>query len=247
MQQVGKVSWSDLEFEAKKNKKFVKKDTSQDYLKLVNGHNVVRIVTDPYRYVFHNWKPGDAKSGGDWVDPKKASQYGETIKCSKPHGDCPLCNLKDRPKEKFYIGVLVDNQVKILDAASGIVQKIKLLKDNPKWGSPLGYDVDIVKNADAEPANIYNVVPDGGPYALTPEQLEIIEKFDLSKLETMVTPPTPDKVLNRMKWTAKKICADGKAVPAALALDKPAETSTVTEETSTATTEDGVSTDFPEA
>ena len=245
MQQVGKVSWSDLEFENKKSKKFVKKDTSKDYLKLVNGHNVVRIVTDPYRYVYHNWKPGDAKVGGDWVDPKKASQYGETIKCSKPHGECPLCTMKDRPKEKFYIGVLVDNQVKILDAASTIVQKIKTLKENPKWGSPLGYDVDIVKDSTADPANIYNVFPDGGPYPLTPEQLSVIEAFDLKKIEEMVTPPTPDKVLNRMKWTAKRICADGKSVPAALALDKPAEGAT--EAPAEATTEDGVATDFPPA
>lgn len=247
MQQVGKVSWSDLEFEAKKGKKFGKKEMNNDFYKLKDGHNVVRIVTDPYRYVFHNWKPGEAKTGGDWVDPKKANKFGETIKCSKPHGECPLCTMKDRPKEKFYIGVLVDNQIKIIDAAAGIIKKIKTLKDNPKWGSPLGYDVDIVKDSNADPTDMYGVVPDGGPYSLTPEQLKLIEEFDLSKIETLVTPPTPDKVLNRMKWRAKEICAEGKSVPAALALDKDKAVDTTTEETSTVVTEDGIPTDFPAA
>ena len=75
-----------------------KPNRKDSWIKLKNGSNVIRCITDPYRYITHNFK-----EEGD-------SGIGEKINCSKPlHGTCPICSKpgkENAPKMRWYLGVI---------------------------------------------------------------------------------------------------------------------------------------------
>ncbi len=181
----GEVSWQDTVIgEGTEKKVPFNKDL---YLKLEKGSNIVRIVTPPHQYVQHKWKPEG--------DPG----FGYRVMCSSVHGSCPLCAKGDKPKRRWYLGVIdrKTNTYKLLDISVSVFKSIQSLVKDEDWGDPNKYDVDIKVDQAAGPAGYYTVNPK--PHkALSANDLQIKEKVDMEELKRKVSPPTPDKVQERL-------------------------------------------------
>lgn len=180
----GLVQWDSVEFYQRNSDK--KKD---EFIKLQSGSNVLRIVTRPFQYSFHKWKePGE-------------SGWGDKVKCSIYHGECPLCTKGDRPKRRWYIGVIdrKTQSYKILDMSPSVFQKIQKFTRNEKWGDPGNYDIDVVVDKDAGANGYYTVMP-LPKEPLSDRDVDIKQnEVDVKALEQRCTPPKPEEVTRRLR------------------------------------------------
>lgn len=179
----GEVNWTD-EFPNDGKKTTNNKDL---WLRLDEGTNEVRLLTQPFQYFVHKFKKeGDAG-------------YGQKVYCSAIHGSCPLCALGDKAKPRWLLGVISrkDTTYKILDISFMVFSAIKKLAKNPKIGDPTKYDINIEVDKNGGATGYYSV------QSLRPEPLSatdqvIKDAVDFDDLKRRVTPPTPDKVQARM-------------------------------------------------
>lgn len=193
------------------------------YLKLSKGDNVLRIITDPYQFLLHKFKPTLA----DQSKATPADKFGHRILCSKAHGSCPVCASGDKPKLRYLIGVFdrKSSQYKVLEFGPQVYNDIKKLNNDEDWGDPKEYDVNIFVDPDAGPAGYYKTLPKK-PKALTAQEQSIIDAgMDLKFLESRTSPPTPDKVTERFS----KILSDA-GMSLGAVLNGGAESSTVDHE-----------------
>lgn len=166
-----------------------------DFMRLNDGPNLVRIVTKPYKYLVHKYK--------EESDPG----FGDRASCSGPshNGECPLCARGDKPKQRWYIGVIdrATGQYKVLDIGSGIYADIRDLNRDEAWGDPSKYDVVIKVNKKGSPKDYYSVLPRPST-ALTPSDLEHKSDKNEEDLARRCTPPQPEWVLTRINAMREK-------------------------------------------
>jgi hypothetical protein len=182
MQQHGEVAWDAVSLIGNK------KDTKDTFLRLVkNSSNVVRIITAPHQYMVHKYK----KEG----DPG----FGDKIMCSAFHGSCPLCATGDSPKRRWFIGVIdrKTNSYKILDMSVSIFKGVQALATDIDWGNPVNYDVDIYVNG-GDPSSYYQLKPKPAK-PLSAADIVLKDSADIEELKRRSSPPTPDKVMERMQ------------------------------------------------
>lgn len=190
----GEVSWSDDVFGG--DKKQVKKDL---WLRLEEGSNEMRLITQPFQYLVHKYKKEDDKG------------FGQKVSCSAVHGSCPLCDLGDKAKPRWLLGVITrkDGTFKILDISFAVFSQVrKLAKNTQRWGDPTKYDIDIVVDKNGGATGYYSVQPISKEPLSAADQ-KVKDDIDFDDLKRRVTPPTPDEVKKRMD----KI--DGVGVPVA--------------------------------
>jgi hypothetical protein len=203
----GEVNWSD-EVYAGGNKKDANKDL---WLKLDEGDNELRLVTQPYQFLIHKYKK----------DPNDKKDFGQKVYCSAVHGSCPLCTLGDKAKPRWLLGVISrkTNTYKILDISFAVFSQIRKLAKNAKWGDPTKYDINIVVDKNGGPTGYYSVQPLSKEPLSAADQL-IKDNVDSDELKRKVTPPTAEMVQKRID----KING-GTATPAPAA--QPAKAATV--------------------
>ncbi len=167
------------------------------YMRLNEGSNRLRILTKPFQYNTHKYKEeGDAG-------------FGDKILCSasKENGMlCPLCVRKDRPKQRWFVGIIdrKTNEYKILDLGSLVFQGLKTLNQDEDWGDPTGDDFDIKVNKSAPAAGYYTVTPKSKS-PLTEADLKLkADKVDEEHLLRKCTPPTPEWTLGRLNTIREK-------------------------------------------
>lgn len=193
MKKFGITSWD----EETGNKRFQQggERKRDSFLRLEDGPNPMRIVTKPHLYLSHKYKEKDEQG------------YGDKVACSAPlHGSCPLCDLKDRPKKRWYVGVIdrKTNEYKLLDISVTVYDAIKELNHDEDYGDPIRYDIDIKMNSKAGATGYYNVVPKP-PKPLTDSDLAIIKaNVNEEDLARRCTPPTPEWVLSRINTVREK-------------------------------------------
>jgi len=209
---MAKNQYGMTEWDTPKFTKFNKDENTAkvEFMKLKNGTNTVRIITKPFEYeTWLGFKPSENI-------PEGRSKYGERILSSIFHGKDPLMespwNL-ERPTRRWYIGVIDrdTSSYKLLDISSSIFKKLQIL--NKLKGEPTGYDVTIVKDSNAAPANYYEVIP-GDKEPMSASDIELKEQVDLEDIKRRVTPPTYeqvkvrlDKILEICGVDAKKLVA----------------------------------------
>lgn len=210
----GEISWNDDNFDGDNKKKENNKDI---WLRLKEGSNEVRLITQPYQYLVHKYK----KEG----DPG----FGQKVYCSSANGSCPLCDgfegqKPDKAKARWLLGVInrADGTAKILDVSYAVFGSIRKLARG-RWGDPTKYDIDIIVDKNAPPNGYYSVQPiEKTPLSATDQKLK--DDFDLDELKRKVTPPTPEQVQKRLDklngvttTDAAPAAAKGKAAPKAAA------------------------------
>lgn len=179
----GEVSWSDDVFGG--DKKQVKKDL---WLRLEEGSNEMRLITQPFQYLVHKYKKEDDKG------------FGQKVSCSAVHGSCPLCDLGDKAKPRWLLGVITrkDGTFKILDISFAVFSQVrKLAKNIQRWGDPTKYDIDIVVDKNGGATGYYSVQPISKE-PLSASDQKVKDDIDFDDLKRRVTPPTPDEVKKRM-------------------------------------------------
>lgn len=196
----GLVSWAVEEKEKRPAQDFKK----FEFVKLENGENNLRLVTSPYIYKTIKYKnPGDSD--------KKTRR----IKSAAETSDCPGYAAGFAARSRYYAGVIdrSDNQLKLIDLSSSVRTKINTVMKMKGRANPLAYDICILKDADADPNNYYNVVPlsieplSDADIALVEESKKELEEA----LERLSAPLAPEAVLEKMKalgYQGGVICAE---------------------------------------
>jgi hypothetical protein len=184
MTKYGEMSWKDKTLDSGSGGG---KDT---FLRLKPGSNVVRVVTRPYLYNQHKYKiPGE-------------KGYGHRINCSRTDNNdyCVVCSKGDRPKKRFFIGVIdrQTNTYRVLDINYGVFKNLQVYVEQDVWGDPSGYDIDIVVNPKAGSVGYYTVV--AKPHtALSAADIKLREENSTDDLVRWATPPSSDKVEEKLK------------------------------------------------
>jgi hypothetical protein len=214
----GEVSWNDS-FSGDK-----KQNNNKDlWLRLEEGSNEMRLVTAPFQYLVHRYKKeGDAG-------------FGQKVSCSAIHGSCPLCDLGDKAKPRWLLGVITrkpgagQGTYKILDVSYMVFSAIrKLAQNTQRWGDPTKYDIDIVVDKNGGATGYYSVQP-VSKEPLSASDQKIKDEVDLDELKRKVTPPTPEFVQKRLdkingvasdfKSQAKPVSKPVQAKPAPAVVD----------------------------
>ena len=182
----GEVSWNDDVFAGENKKQTNNKDL---WLRLNDGDNEMRIVTQPFQYLVHKYK----KEG----DPG----FGQKINCSAIYGSCPICALGDKAKPRWLLGVIsrTTGTYKILDISFAVFGQIRKYARNTKsWGDPTKYDINVVVDRKADPTSYYQVQPVSKSPLSAEDQAIRDNQVDLDDLKRRVSPPQPADVQKRM-------------------------------------------------
>jgi hypothetical protein len=204
MNTFGEVSWDDDVFSGAD-----KKSNAKDlFLRLDEGSNEMRIITQPFQYLVHKYKK----------EPNNPKDFGQKVSCSAIHGSCPLCSGGDKAKPRWLLGVISrkSGTYKILDVSFAVFSQIrKLARNTARWGDPTKYDVDIVVDKNGGATGYYSVQPiSKEPLSAADQQIK--DNVDLDDLKRRVTPLTPEQVQARID----KINGDGGTSPTT-AVKKP--------------------------
>jgi|SRR5579885_1394408 len=181
----GEVSWNDDVFGGSEKKQSNSKDL---FLRLKEGSNEMRLVTQPHQYLVHKYK-----KEGD-------SGFGQKVSCSAAHGSCPLCAMGDKAKPRWLLGVISrdGNKYQILDISFAVFSQIrKLARNTQRWGDPSKYDIDIVVDKNGGATGYYSVQPISKEPLSAADQA-IKDNVDLDDLKRRVTPPTAEQVQKRL-------------------------------------------------
>lgn len=191
----GEQNWTDTTFENSDRKSG--KDT---FLRLNPGSNRIRLLTLPYLYMQHRWMPEGGK------------KYGYRVNCSGAHGSCPLCERGEKAKKRWFVGVIdrETDRSMVLDIGPGIYNGILGLVKDVDWGDPSTYDIDIVVNPNGSVSDYYKTIPK--PKKVVASDLAKQESFNTEDLVRRSSPPTPDKVSERIEKILSEIKAESGGV-----------------------------------
>ncbi len=203
----GEISWNDdVAFAGGGNEK--KTNSKDAWLRLEEGSNVVRLLTQPHQYLVHK----GIKKEGD-------KGFGSKVYCSAIHGSCPLCSLGLKASARWLLGVIdrKSGSYKILDISYQVFSQIrKYARKTEVWGDPTKYDLDIIVDKAGGASGYYTVQP--VPHKpLSADDQMTRDKADLEDLKRKVSPPQPDQVDKRLL----KILGEGGVV--AMPVAKPGE------------------------
>ena len=201
----GMTSWDDEQPKPTPRKKFVK-TRWDNLLKLKNGDNRIRFLTNPFYYYMHKYLPENADK----------SQFADKIKCSMANGSCVICDLAESTGNKklnrikrYYAGV-IDRRTasyKVLDISPGLYSKLQTIFRDEDWGDLTQFDITITVDENAaSPANYYAVVPK--PKApLSAGDLEVKKAVDIEDLKQKSTPSDAAYVVKRVSEADAKCSA----------------------------------------
>lgn len=192
----GEVSWTDTSFDS--SKKIGGKDS---FLRLSPGSNIVRLLTLPHQYHQHKHLiPGGKK-------------FGYRINCSGT-ADCPVCvQSGEKAKRRWFLGVIdrKTNTYKTLDIGFAVFKAIQTLAKDSDWGTPDHYDIDIVVDPNGGSTGYYTVVAKP-PKPLSAADLVLQEENDTEGLIRLATPPTVEKINEKLARIIEEIAASGGVV-----------------------------------
>ena len=178
------MSWDD---DIGAGNKSEKKGSNKDlFLRLEEGNNVIRIISPMFQYLTHSGIKKDDDKG-----------FGRKVGCSRTEGQdkCPLCDLGFRASPRFFLGVInrKKNTYQVLDISWSTMKDIKSLNAQVDvWGSPLKYDLNIIKSP-STPQKYYQVQPiPHKPLSLSDEKLR--DSANLEELEAKCAPLSPETV-----------------------------------------------------
>lgn len=229
----GEINWTDDVDGGSDKKNSNNKDL---WLRLAEGSNELRLITQPFQYLMHKIKK----------DPNNPKDFGQKVYCSIIHGSCPACDSGSEAKPRWLLGV-IDRKTgtyKILDISIAVFSSIrKLAKNTARWGDPTKYDVDVVVDKNGGPTGYYSVQPiSKEPLSAADQQIKDND-VDLDDLKRRVSPPSPEKVQERMNNILGSDSVS-QVTPAASA-KKPATKPSVKAPVASMTDDDELASEFP--
>jgi hypothetical protein len=184
----GAVDWNSDAFAGSGSNQKNSKDL---FLRLDDGDNEIRLITQPYQYLVHKFR-----KNAD--DPK---DFGQKVSCSAINGSCPLCDAGDKAKPRWLLGVISrkTNTYKILDISFAVFSQIrKYAKNTARFGDPTKYDMNIAVDRNGGATGYYSVQALNKEPLSAADQL-IKDSIDFDDLKRRVSPPTTEFVIKRME------------------------------------------------
>jgi hypothetical protein len=180
-------------------------DEKFEFLRLKDGENRVRCITNPYKYYQVRFKATEDEKG-----------WGKKIRCSSPVENDPAVKSGAKAKERWLVGVIdrADGKVKIWDYHVLVYKQVKGYNDDIDYGDPQNYDLKVDFDKDA-PA-LQQVSIRAGKVAPLSEADVSLRDGVLSALENALArhsaPLKPETVIERMKecgWDGESPAANG--------------------------------------
>ncbi|MHA2426964.1 MAG: hypothetical protein ACXADB_02930 [Candidatus Hermodarchaeia archaeon] len=144
----------------------------KDFLHLRKGRNIVRVISNPFKYLAHN------------IDGKVVRcDLGYGDQCHHPHMDHNP-DYEDSPtyqgqQNRYVVGVISRRDrrtdAKVADIPNSIFKSIQAYSRDEDWGDPKGYDMDIVVDPDGGPC-MYTVIA-RPKSALSAGELRLVQSF----------------------------------------------------------------------
>jgi len=164
-----------------------------EFIRLSQGENRFRIVTNPFKYPVHKGVKAEGADG-----------FGRKVPCSKQEGvSCPLCDAGLPIKTQYMFGVIdrSTGTYKVIDVSWQIFSTIQGLVTGGIWGDPKHYDLMVKKNpASKGPSDYYLVQPvPKEPLSVADQQVR--DNADVEYLRKKTAQPTPadtQKILDRI-------------------------------------------------
>ena len=187
----GEIDWNDVETGSGQSSKNL-------YMRREEGENTVRVMGKPCQFFVHWVNTPDGKK-------KKIVSPSERNSLTDKPEDAGF-----RRQSKWFVKILDrnDNEFKVMEVGSQILNGIKALYRNSKWGDVRNYDVSIHKGPKgAQP--LYTVTPNpkeklGSEYKEKYSAFE--ERLDMDKL----TSPTPSsEVCSMLGWNPSEFATGG--------------------------------------
>jgi hypothetical protein len=219
----GMSTWDDETPKFTPKKEYVKTDWT-NILKLAEGKNQIRIVTNPFAYFMHKYRP---------VEDPECIPYADKIKCSLANGSCVICDLakqtglKSLLRTKRYYAGVIDRKTqsyKVLEVSPQLKDMLQELYDDEAWGDFSQYDITI-KVTKGSPSGYYMVTPKGKT-PLTATDLELKKNADFEDLKRKCGPSTPEYVVKRVatidaKVRPEKVAENKASKPSSQVEDEP--------------------------
>lgn len=185
----GLTEWENVEIKSGNNQ-----NRRDQFLRLQNGSNIVRVLTKPHEYLVHRYKANESDPG-----------FGEKVMSSLAHGRDPLADKGMKPKKRWLVGVIdrKTQSYKILDMSVSVFKSVQELVKDEDWGDPTQYDIDIKVDKNGGATGYYTVMPKK-PKPLSAADLEIKSQVDLDDLKRRCTPPTPEQMEERIRQIHNK-------------------------------------------
>ena len=165
---------------------------ASDFMRLVEGENVVRVMGNPTQYFVH------------WV----TTADGSTRKINSPIDDADLVRrLEDegyRRQARWIVKVLDrnDDTFKLLEIGSQIYNGIRALFNHPKWGKVTQYDLSVNRGPKGSQP-LYNVTPNPKEALDSSLKDSYVEFNDRVNLEKLISPADPQDVYEIMGWRSQ--------------------------------------------
>ena len=156
---------------------------SNEFVKLEEGSNVVRIFTKPYQF-YTVWTKDAA---------------GKERKIRSAVENCPLVQRGEKPSARWYIGVLnrKNNKASILEVGPQIYKQVLGLRKKAAWGDPRTYDIDIERQPKGSQP-LYVVSPEPKTVLTDEDKIEIKDFVGRVDLVKMTEAPTPEQVREQL-------------------------------------------------
>ena len=186
----GEVDWNSGDTGAPKN----------DYMRLEEGENVVRVMGNPVQYYVH------------WI----TTTDGSKRKIVSPIDSMALVSrLEDagfKRKATWIVKVLdrKDESFKVLEVGSQIYNGIRSLYNNTKWGKVTDYDISIMRGPKGSQP-LYSVQPNPKEKidpALKGKFVEFSSRVDISK---MTRPAEAGPVCEMLGWDSTQFAQQASA------------------------------------
>jgi hypothetical protein len=168
------------------------------YMRLEQGDNFVRILTQPYKYSVYFYGADEKGKGGSRI-----------IACEDGSKD-PIKALGIKPKIRFLMGVIdrKTNSYKILDTAYSVYKSLKNFSGSPKWGNPTGYDINIKVDKNGAPSDYYSVLPDPKE-PLSEADRKFLDCINLEDLKKRTEPLPVERMIELMEIIDRKRSSSG--------------------------------------
>jgi hypothetical protein len=160
------------------------------YVRLSEGENVVRVMENPIQFTVH-WVVDATGSKRKVVSPIESPQLVKRLE-----------DAGFKAQTKWAVKVLdrTTNSFKVLEFGSQILNGIRTLHSNKRWGNVTSYDITIIRGPKGSNP-LYSVTPNPKEELGSDFTAQFQEFNETVDMDRVVRPTAPEKVCEIMGWT----------------------------------------------
>lgn len=181
----GEIDWNEADLPSPKGQ-----GGKNDYMRLKEGENVVRIMGNPIQTYIH------------WVTLPDGTQRKIVSPSSSPSLVKRLEEAGFRRQPNWIIKVLdrTDDEFRLLEIGNQIYKGIQTLFNNPKWGKVTGYDISINRGPKGQQP-LYSVTPNPKEALEGTFKQKFVDFSDRINLDKMTTPMPSEEISRMLGWS----------------------------------------------